>query len=161
MGRWVGGGWVDANFLLPLTPLPSPTPSCPHHPQVFDTYMLSCFFLFSGISLEALVWHDGIIPLRLQSCVMRILTMPQVGSWARLGSWEELGSRERNSVAELMCAFPLTFPLSPSLLSFPHTLTHTHTEQVPGGSGGAHPPQALPGRPREPDGLHPHWHLPA
>lgn len=42
--------------------------------ELFDNYMLACFVLFSGVSLQTLVWHDDCLPNRLRSALLRITT---------------------------------------------------------------------------------------
>jgi hypothetical protein len=42
--------------------------------ELFDNYMLACFVLFSGVSLQKLVWQDDCLPNRLRSALLRITT---------------------------------------------------------------------------------------
>ena len=44
--------------------------------EVFDSYLLWCFILFSGVTLETLVFKDDILPTRLKNNLMRILLSP-------------------------------------------------------------------------------------
>lgn len=44
--------------------------------ELFDNFLLACFILFSGVSLEALVWQDDLLPLRLRSALLGITTSP-------------------------------------------------------------------------------------
>jgi hypothetical protein len=49
--------------LLPSNAVPRPSTHVPysqvwrHACELFDNYLLACFVIFSGISLEALVWQ--------------------------------------------------------------------------------------------------------
>jgi hypothetical protein len=42
--------------------------------ELFDNYLLACFVLFSGVSLQTLVWQDDCLPNRLRSALLRITT---------------------------------------------------------------------------------------
>lgn len=42
--------------------------------ELFDNYLLACFVLFSGVSLQTLVWQDDCLPHRLRSALLRITT---------------------------------------------------------------------------------------
>ncbi|KAI8472247.1 MAG: hypothetical protein J3K34DRAFT_519870 [Monoraphidium minutum] len=42
--------------------------------ELFDNYLLACFVLFSGVSLETLAWQDDCLPHRLRSSLLRIMT---------------------------------------------------------------------------------------
>lgn len=42
--------------------------------ELFDNFFLACFILFSGVSLEALVWQEDLLPHRLRSALLRITT---------------------------------------------------------------------------------------
>lgn len=42
--------------------------------KLFDNYLLACFILFSGVDLESFVWQDDLLPHRLKSALMRIMT---------------------------------------------------------------------------------------
>jgi hypothetical protein len=37
-----------------------------HTQELFDNYLLACFILFSGVSLETLVWQEECLPHRLR-----------------------------------------------------------------------------------------------
>lgn len=40
--------------------------------ELFDNYLLACFVLFSGVSLQTLVWQEDCLPHRLRSALLRI-----------------------------------------------------------------------------------------
>ncbi len=42
--------------------------------EMFDAYLLHTFLLFSGVSLEELVWYDTKVVNRLRSTLLRILS---------------------------------------------------------------------------------------
>jgi hypothetical protein len=44
--------------------------------ELFDNFLLACFILFSGVSLEALVWQEDQLPHRLRTALLRITTSP-------------------------------------------------------------------------------------
>jgi hypothetical protein len=55
-------------------PLPGVSTSIFHGiTDLFDAYLLATFLMFSGISLEQLVWKEDVITLRLRSTLLRIL----------------------------------------------------------------------------------------
>ena len=57
-----------------LRPLPGVADSIFHAiTDLFDAYLLATFLMFSGITLEQLVWKEDAITLRLRSTLLRIL----------------------------------------------------------------------------------------
>jgi hypothetical protein len=42
--------------------------------ELFDNYLLACWVLFGGVTLEALAWRDDCVPHRLRSALLRITT---------------------------------------------------------------------------------------
>lgn len=69
--------------------------------ELFDNFFLACFILFSGVSLEALVWQEDLLPHRLRSALLRITTSkgckykaqvrlgPAAGMQARQGEYHK------------------------------------------------------------------------
>jgi hypothetical protein len=54
--------------------------------EMFDAYLLHTFLLFSGVSLEELVWYDTKVVNRLRSTLLRILTQDTCKYKAQVGS---------------------------------------------------------------------------
>lgn len=53
--------------------------------EMFDAYLLHTFLLFSGVSLEELVWYDTKVVNRLRSTLLRILTQDTCKYKAQVG----------------------------------------------------------------------------
>lgn len=53
--------------------------------ELFDNYLLACFVLFSGVTLQSLVWQDDCLPNRLRSALLRITTQSNCKYKAEVG----------------------------------------------------------------------------
>jgi hypothetical protein len=66
--------WL-ADYAGLMAPLPGAQPALwVGMAELFDNFLLACFILFGGISLETLVWHNGCLPTRLRNALLRITT---------------------------------------------------------------------------------------
>eukprot|EP00879_Flechtneria_rotunda_P021620 GHRR01022787.1.p1 GENE.GHRR01022787.1~~GHRR01022787.1.p1 ORF type:complete len:702 (+),score=314.72 GHRR01022787.1:254-2107(+) len=91
--------------------------------DLFDNFLLACFILFSGITLETLVWQEDSLPHRLRSALLRITTTP--------------GCKYKAQIEELQRTKPATPPLaaSTSFLDFEFGFTSSNSASpTPGGS---------------------------
>jgi hypothetical protein len=87
--------------------------------ELFDNYLLACFILFSGVSLQTLVWQDDCLPNRLRTALLRITTSSGCKYKEEVG-WEEVWHTRLELLA--CCSWRVLFWLTSGLTGCAHCM---------------------------------------